>query len=360
MSRVEFSAASRQRGFVLIATLWVMVILGVMLTHLGYQVRAEAQVERRALNQSQLRWAARGAVHWAAAQVREHIQDDYHSPADEWWSDEALYRDQAFGEARVSLLRASRDGDEQPVYGLDDEESRLNVNVARPEYLTGFAGVSSALAEDIILFRLRLEEKLQQAGVDKQEPSRDASDERTKNDEQSESTEGDGEGDGDGNEATSLLVQGPVRSLRELLAVEGVTEALLFDSQDGQPPLASLLTTVSSGKVNVNTAPTEVLSALGFDEQQLEAVLARRAQEEKNQQQKPQGPFTSVDEVRALFADEPDSKRLQRLLKRLDVRSSTFRLAAKARLPQQRRPYHVEATLADSGGELAFIRWREF
>lgn len=320
----------RRRGFVLIVTLWVMVILGVLLTHLGYQVRAEAQIERRALNQSQLRWAARGAVHLAAARVREHLDDDYHSPSDDWWSGEDLYRDLALGQAQVSLLRARQDGG----YGLDDEESRLNINVARPEHLMGFAGVPSVLAEDIVLYRLRREEQ-----------------EALQADDETGAEESEAEGQA-GEPPSTTLVQGPIRSLRELLAVEGVTEALLFEGQDGQPPLAELLTTVSGGKVNVNTAPEALLNALGLNEAQLEAVLARRGEQPE--------PFTSLAELDTLFAAEPDSKRLRRLKKLLDVRSSTFRLLARARLPQQRDPYHVEATLAAGAEALVFIRWREY
>ena len=37
--------AKPERGFVLLVTLWVLVILGVLLTNLGYQVRVEAAVE---------------------------------------------------------------------------------------------------------------------------------------------------------------------------------------------------------------------------------------------------------------------------------------------------------------------------
>jgi type II secretory pathway component PulK len=86
---------------VLIITLWVMVMLSVMVTTLAYQVRVEASVERWSLNQSRLRWVARGGVHMAGALLREHAGDDYHSPYDDWWENEALWKELTLGDASV-------------------------------------------------------------------------------------------------------------------------------------------------------------------------------------------------------------------------------------------------------------------
>jgi len=338
-----------EQGFVLLITLWVMVMLGVMLTNLAYQVRVESVVERWALNQSTLRWAARGAVHLAAAQVREHAADDYHSPEADWWSDEDIFRDLTIGAVQVSLLRPGArdesdesdepsdttdgvpDADTTPRYGLDDEESRLNINVARPRQLMGFPGISTVLAEAIVRFRRELEEA-QEESKQNQPDQRDAAT-QTREAEEDEAPP---------------LVQGPIRSLRELLQVEGVTEELLFEKREDEPPLATLLTTISSGKVNVNSAPQAVLTAVGLNEGQVNTVMAQRKET----------PFTSMEAVQVVLGR--DAKKWQRLQKDLDVRSSTFRLLAEAHLPQHKRTYHTEATLYSDTKTLKFIRWREY
>ncbi len=322
----------RQRGFVLIVTLWVLVILGVLLSNLSYQVRVEAAVERWALNRSQLRWAARGAVHAAAARVREHLKDEFHSPAAEWWSDEGLYREQAFGEASVSLLRPAYGG--EPAYGLDDQESRLNINVAHPDHLMGFPGVSSVLAEAIVLFRLERQEALEE---DAEESGRQTAPEPT----------GEAQDESDSNE----LVAGPIRSLRELLVVEGVTEELLFDAHEERPPLASLLTTLSSGKVNINSASEPVLKAIGLGEEAVAAILERRQEEET--------AFRSVDDVLGMLDPAMNPKKRTRLEALLAVRSSTFRFKAEATLPQRKRALVLEALLSSGDEALAFVRWQE-
>ena len=323
---------SRQRGFVLIVTLWILVILGVMLTNLSYQTRVEAQVERWALNQSQLRWAARGAVHTAAARMREHINDEFHSPAAAWWSDEDAYRAQALGRATVSLLRPAKD--DQPAFGLDDEESRLNINVAHPDHLMGFSGVSSVVAEAIVLFRLERAEALEDEAKESGQETESKAAEEAKG-----ATEGD------------ALVDGPIRSLRELLVVEGVTEELLYDAHEERPSLASLLTTLSSGKVNINSASEPVLRAIGLGEDAVATVLERRQEEDS--------AFQSVDDVLGMLSPEMHPKKRARLEKLVAVRSSTFRFKAEATLPQQKRTHVLEALLSAGDDALTFVRWQE-
>lgn len=346
-----------QQGFVLIVTLWVMVVLGTVLTSLAYQVRVESVVERWALNQSTLRWAARGTIHTAAARVLEHATDDYHSPQADWWSDEKLFRDQPIGTALVSLLRprdsinsassataagevgANDDSNSSPQdtayqFGLDDEESRLNINVAQPNQLTGFPGISTVLAESIVRFRQELKEQLQASSADADA----ASSENPVNATDVQPTE----------EANSQLVQGPIRSLRELLQIDGMTEELLFEKREDLPPLATLLTTISSGKVNVNSASSAVLTAVGLNEGQVNSVMAQRDET----------PFTSLEALQEIIGG--DSDRWQRLSPFIDVRSTTFRLLAQARLPDKPRTYHTEATLYSGSSSLSFIRWQEY
>jgi type II secretory pathway component PulK len=149
-------------------------------------------------------------------------------------------------------------------------------------------------------------------------------------------------------EATSQLVQGPIRSLSELLEIEGFTEALLYEKREEEAPLETLLTTVSSGKVNVNSASEAVLTAVGFNEGQVNSILAQREE----------SPFTSLESLEQAISDDPE--RWQRLSRFFDVRSTTFRLLAQASLPGQTRIYHVSATLSTGSSALTFIRWSEY
>ena len=310
----------------LIVTLWVMVILGGLLTSLGYQVRVETALERRALEQSKLRWAARGAVHLACARLREHANDSYHSPLDDWWSDSQVYRERPLGEALVSLWRPSTTDQQQLEYGLDDAESRLNINTAEPEQLMGFPGVSTVLAEAIARYRRERQEQ-----EEKGEPSPEGGEDRTKR----------------------VLIDGPIRSLRELLAVDGVTEQLLFGvGEDGRQPLARYLTSASSGRVNINSAPEAVLGAVGFSEGVVNLLLAQRRQGVV---------YRSLEDARsALDVAGDQGNKWQRLERFLTVRSSTFHLRALAVLAATGAEYNAEATVFTGEDRLLLTRWQEY
>jgi general secretion pathway protein K len=54
---------------------------------------------------------------------------------------------------------------------------------------------------------------------------------------------------------------GPLDSLEELLRVRGMTRELFYGRED-RPGIASCLTTEGSGRININTAPRQVLKAL--------------------------------------------------------------------------------------------------
>ncbi len=318
-------SAGKGRGYVLIVTLWVMMLLSLMLAGLSYQVRVETALERRALEQSKLRLAARGAIHQASARLRSHATDKYHSPQAPWWSEESLYRNQSIGEVLVSLPSSRPPVSEAPLFGLDDEESRLNINKAEPEHLMGFPGISTVLAESMVRFRR-----------ERQENSGDRL----------------GSGTGTDVEASGKLVNGPLRTLRELLEVEGVSEELLFAPRDGgKPPLASFLTCTSSGRVNINSAPEEVLTALGFGEGVVNLIMSQRRQGIV---------YRSVEDAASALHLDTSGKKWKRLSKYLSVRSNTFRVRAFATLPGREQAYNTEATVYIGGEKLVFARWREY
>jgi general secretion pathway protein K len=76
---------------------------------------------------------------------------------------------------------------------------------------------------------------------------------------------------------------GPVPSLAELLAVRGMTPEILFG-------IARWLTTRGTGRINLNTAPGEVLASLpGFEPDVVAIVLGRRRRE----------PIRSISEIAA-------------------------------------------------------------
>jgi DNA uptake protein ComE-like DNA-binding protein len=303
-------------------------MMSTLLTHFAYQARLESNLTRWRLNQDLLRWAARGAAHAAAARVAGHATEEYNGPSSDWWFGKD-YKDVALGVAKVSFRRPATKN--HPVYGLDDEESRLNVNIATAEQLMGFEGISSVVAEAIVRFRNDLKAR-QEA---------EAKDRRTANVSLQQTATP---------VSPSSFIDGPIQSLRQLLAVQGVTEQLLFTAHGDRPPLAEFLTTTSSGKVNVNSATATVLAAAGLTEGQVNSIVALRNRK----------PIKLVEELQAAVANPKAPGLWNRVEKIVAVRSSTFRLSLEARLPYSSSGYRLDTTVYCGRGRLVFVRWREY
>jgi len=72
--------------------------------------------------------------------------------------------------------------------------------------------------------------------------------------------------------------------VQELLQIKGITEAIFRGSRD-QPSLAREVTVKTPGPVNVNTARTHVLRALGLSDAEMSQIIQTRCAD---------GPFQSV------------------------------------------------------------------
>jgi len=107
-------------------------------------------------------------------------------------------------------------GRDKFIYTLSDEESKININNSSGEILARLPGLNNDLAQAVINSSLR-----------------------------------------------------PYTYKEELMQVEGFTEEIFNGCKD-------FITTHSNGKVNINTAPKEVLAALGLDASLVENIEAFR------------------------------------------------------------------------------------
>ncbi|WP_421899516.1 general secretion pathway protein GspK [Maridesulfovibrio sp.] len=320
---------SEQQGFALVITLWIMAILGVMAASFSYEAVCETKVEswssqdRRAYN------LARGGVHQAAGIIREHARDPVHSITDKWFSGDTLYKDIKFGPGYYSIVRpdpgavkkhkAGKDSKESKKtvllqYGLIDEESRLNINVATMAQLQGFPNVSNVLASNIIIFRTKKHGK-----KGKDVPASVA--------------------------MAKGLVDGPIRSLDELLKVKGMTSDILYGSS-GTGGIAPYLTCFSSGKVNINTAGKEVLHAVGFTTGQVQSLLAYRLSGWKG--------FASVAAAISTLAASSQSSHVEPFL---TVQSKNFSMTCLAGFAPGRHVERITARVSVDKDQLRFTRW---
>ncbi len=326
------TSAQRERGFVLLASLWVMVMLGVLLATLSYQVRVEAALERRFIDQSQLRLAARGAIHTTMAHIKSH-SESWHSRRDEWWATETHWRALQIGDILIDVVPKlpeveqpaanpqSEDPQQDVVFGPVDAESRLNINSATAEQLAALPGMSRAAADDVLQQR---------------EQRQQAYDAATRQAEVIRVPQAD-------DDSGLTLVDGPLTSIPAVLTQAGI------DLEDEQAALLpDFLTTVSSGKINVNTAAVPVLAAIGLSREAISSITSQRDNR----------PFESTDALARLVGDADDESAREQLAT-LDTHSATFRITAHARLLHRDDIYRLEAVVFNDGERLRVVQWIE-
>lgn len=238
-------------GFALVAVLAVLAVLAVVGAEFAASTRLEAMAVRGFKDRVRAVHLVEAAVEQAIAELMAGAS---HAVADE---DGQLTFHTRDGQA---LPRPPRErvplGDGAYSYRLSDEEGRLDVNRARPDRL------------ERLLEALGLERAERDVVVDSIQDWRDANEEHRLHGAESEDT------------YLRLPVpyrarNGNLESVRELMQIRGVTPAL-FAGAGSRPALAELVTVATAGRINVNTAPPEVLLAVGLAEAEVADVLQSR------------------------------------------------------------------------------------
>jgi len=179
--------ADNQKGLVLIAVLWTVVLLMVIVTVVQRSSRLDVVVNNAMLERLRCRWALRAGIEKAIAVLNE---DDRASDClTDLWSD----NDEDFNDIELQGCRFS--------VRVVDEAGKLNVNTASKEQLMQLDNMTEEIAGAII-------------------------DWRDKDDEQ-------GPGGAELGYYQNLpypyeIRNGPFKTIRELLMVKGVTEELLY------------------------------------------------------------------------------------------------------------------------------------
>lgn len=230
-------------GFVLVSVLWVVALLTIITLSYHHRARLDVQAARYSLDSSQAMMAARGGVERALMDLRYKSLLDQLAPdpaiaagaptaflGQPWARGGDLY---APGGAMEAGERFSEDA---ILYTIEDLERYVNINTTPEVVLENLPGVDRAVARRIHFLR---------SGVD----------------------------EGGAPTGAAPVVFQDTAELREL---RGITEKdWLGDGRE--PGLRDLLTTLGDGRINVNTAPADVLRYLpGLDEQAAKDILAWR------------------------------------------------------------------------------------
>ncbi len=343
----------RERGVILIVVLWLVTVLAITAAGIAYSQRTETYITRNGIDRTQTYALARAGVESAMAALHEHGRDEKHAPGMDWWSAEERYAAVPLGRGCFTVVPAlgpdketlrPQGGTGTVVYGLADEESKINVNNASFKVLAGLKGISEGLAKAIVHKRTEL------AGA----APRDTSLVTTLAEARQEKAA----------EKTSVL-DTPFRRLEDLLSVPGMTREKLFGSGPETSGLSAWLTTGSSGRINVNSAPKEVLQAVGVKEDALDAVEQKRrgsghgfkTVEDFLTVSGLLKPNKAADETRGGGEGASRKKRREELKKLLAVRSGNFHFASVAQVGRGPR-VAIQAALSLAEKAIRVTAWR--
>lgn len=250
----QLGRQNRRRGSIIIIALWSLLFLATFAVQLGVIVRQKITLVHRLDDRAKRYAIAEAGVKYAVSQLRK---EDALFTADflaESWSDSKdLFENRRVGKGSFTISFDYHDGEYSRVfYGLQDEESKINLNTADTDVirrlLESTAGLTRREAEEVAYNIVDWRDK----DSFFQHPQYGAEDSDYKNRKNSyESKDSDFE------------------VIEELLLVNTMNQEI-FDK------IKHFVTIYGDGKVNINTAPKAVLLALGLRSYVAENILLFR------------------------------------------------------------------------------------
>jgi competence ComEA-like helix-hairpin-helix protein len=208
----------KRQGSILVGVLWCMVLLSVMVIGVLHTARMDLQVVKNYGDRVQAHYLALAGVERAKALIFQDVitrQQTAKNHTGSLYNDPKDFKDVSLGRGKFKVFhRAPQEDGGAIIYGISDEESRLNLNTASPNQFTNFAGMTTDILNDIIAWRSPAASTQQGAGQQ--------------------------QGGGANSDyymslkPPYLARNGLFQTVRELLMVRGVNSGLLFGNDQNQ------------------------------------------------------------------------------------------------------------------------------
>lgn len=277
-----------KKAAILVITLWIISLLSAVALSLTYRIGLELKMAGSEMDRDKAFCIAKAGVVQAIGVLNQ--DHNGYDALNEQWSNcsEELYGINLFnginiGEGRFTVSYVyGQDifsGQQNILYGMQDEERKININKAKQDVLESLSGMTPEIATSICAWRgdqdlapdVLLKEDSYYQGLEKPYKRK-------------------------GKE---------IQCIEELVLIRGVTPDTIFGKDmdgDGQinineAGLVRYLTIYGDGLVNINTADVPVLRAIGFTEDLCNKVVNYRAGPDEILGTSDDGVFTDVTKI---------------------------------------------------------------
>ncbi|MBI4354941.1 MAG: type II secretion system minor pseudopilin GspK [Candidatus Omnitrophica bacterium] len=310
----------RSRGSLLIIALWLMVLLNLFALGLGFRASLELKLVEYQVRSLQARGLALAGVQQALAVIDADATPSVDGLADTWSVNPQAFDRVPVGQGTftVAYALARPEAGGLVFYGLIDEERKLNLNALKANdwrLLERLPGMTQETAQAIADFVDTDPYALLPDGAE---------------DEYYE-----------GLEPAYKAKQAPLDALEELRLVKGMTPELY-------ERLLPYVTIYTQGQaVNVNTAPPEVLQALGMPDTVVERILQVRDGEDRLPGTEDDGVFRDFNDIGAKVGMTANDILLYLVPAQpyLVFRSSTFTIEAEGRSANGKIVHRIHAVV---------------
>lgn len=304
-----------KKGSVLIISLWIVALFGCLAATIAYEARVNLQLARYGWEDIRGVQLAKAAAWDALAYWRKNSPG--YAAFNQPWAN-SVYFD------RHSLDDGTYTAGRDALYGVEDENARLNINTADAGTLARFFHPHEEFAAAVLAWR--------------------------------------SPGGGDDalyRDAGYRIRHGPLRSVEELALVRGMTSECWTDYSPD-------LTVDTDGTVNLNTASPRVLEAVGLSPLLVAKMLRFRAGPDGRVGTADDGVFPDLDSVAVrlgesapLTATEEES--LVNVLQSggVGVQSHVVRMALTTRLNDGLGTTRVTLVASGRASGLRILQWRE-
>ncbi|MFH0771648.1 MAG: hypothetical protein V1933_03415 [Candidatus Omnitrophota bacterium] len=356
-------SSRKQSGAILIITLWIIAILAALSVGIGGRAGLDIKLAGFYRDNMRVLYLAKAAIERAIAEKQKDAADpDNKSDSlNESWSDnkDLFYNHAIEGMANTSYTvsygyKEDLSDKGSVLYGMMDEASKININkIVNPETSEidmARKGHFENLLQIVCGLNASQAASLSEALIDWIDADHIAL--ATSEDEDEKYYQDAG--------GVSYCKNSALESLEELPLIKGFESVILYgDKQQGKCGIIDFVTIYTDGRVNVNTAPKEVLESLGFTADQAGDVISYR----KGQMESSTGGvitgLENLTDATIVYSDSENIGNINEIIPYLSTTSDTYRCYVTANVNRVKKK--IDCVVSVVSGELpGFKYWKEY